>query len=186
MKTRISVIALIFVSAGVFGFSRTKNTPPSDLRDAVASQDFDITIPAFESNDGNIPVPKAAVIDTAKPSYVINENAPVKFVSFFLNNGSPAYVPNNNAPIVPISYFLVNGIPAYVVNENAQVKPVSFFLNNGSPAYIPNDNAPVVPISYFLVNGVPAYAVNPNAPVIPISYFLGTWKAPAKKVKVSK
>ena len=61
MKTKMAVVGLITIITGVLVFTRTKNAPPADLRDAVASQDFDTAIPVFENNNGNIPVPKAAV-----------------------------------------------------------------------------------------------------------------------------
>lgn len=140
MKTKITGIVLVTIIAGVFVFTRTKNAPPSDFRDAVVSQDFDTTIPSFENETDNIPVPKASVYDAAKPVSTIRENIPEKPLShftaggslYFLNDGTSVYVPKENTSVIkPISYFLVNGSPAYVVNEDAQLVPISYFLNNG-------------------------------------------------------
>ncbi len=65
MKTKITAVALIAVTAGVFAYTRTHNTPiPSDLRDAVADNgEFNTSIPVFPKDRGNIPEPKAEKAD---------------------------------------------------------------------------------------------------------------------------
>ena len=62
MKTKIAVLALIAVTAGVFTYKSTLNTPPSDLRDAVTdseSQEFNTAIPELSKSDVDVPAPKA-------------------------------------------------------------------------------------------------------------------------------
>lgn len=64
MKTKIVAVALITITAGVFAFTRTKNAPPSDFRDAVAerSSEFNTDIPTFENNNKDISVPMPTAV----------------------------------------------------------------------------------------------------------------------------
>lgn len=66
MKIRMAVLALLAVTAGVFVYTRTHNVFPSDLRDAVAEKpgEFNTSIPVFEKDGGNMPVP---IISAARP-----------------------------------------------------------------------------------------------------------------------
>ncbi len=68
MKTKITVVALITATAGMFAYTRPHNAIPSDLRDAVADNaGFDTSIPVFEKGSGNLPEPKvAAAADNGK------------------------------------------------------------------------------------------------------------------------
>jgi len=78
MKIKMAVIAFVTITAGVFSFTRTKNAPPSDLRDAVAdNRGFDISIPAFDKGNGNLPVPKIAVAHEKTPA---TTNSEVKLI----------------------------------------------------------------------------------------------------------
>ena len=65
MKTKIVAVALITITVGVFTFTRTKNAPPSDFRDAVAerSPEFNTDISVFKDDNGNLSVPKAGAVD---------------------------------------------------------------------------------------------------------------------------
>ena len=83
MKTRIVVVALITIAAGGFAFTRVKNVPPSDFRDAVAerSPEFNTDIPTFENNDKNIPIPKAMVPVPINPN--TTTGAPDFKISFY-------------------------------------------------------------------------------------------------------
>ena len=64
MKTKIAVLALIAVTAGVFTYNRTQRALPSDLRDAVGdvseSKDFDTNIPVVEKANVDFPAPNAS------------------------------------------------------------------------------------------------------------------------------
>src|SRR3989339_1473643 len=80
MKTKIAVLALIAVTAGVFTYKQTKHIPPSDLRDAVAdateSKDFDTSIPDLKSENTDkakmeLPVVKSASYDFGDRSFPI-------------------------------------------------------------------------------------------------------------------
>jgi hypothetical protein len=64
MKTKIIVAALLMVMAGMFTFMRTKNAPPSDLRDAVAEgrQDFTGEIRDVEEAIKDVSSPVSAAI----------------------------------------------------------------------------------------------------------------------------
>src|SRR3989339_1180289 len=62
MKTKIAVLALIAVTAGVFTYKQTKHIPPSDLRDAVADVSESGTgITDVKKVNIDIPAPEAAV-----------------------------------------------------------------------------------------------------------------------------
>jgi len=99
MKTKIVVVALITITAGVFTFTGTKNSPPSDFRDAVAdNKDFNTSIPVFEKDSGNIPVPVAATsvidIDGLSIDLLVNATGVTagletlnKYNDFYLKNG---------------------------------------------------------------------------------------------------
>ncbi len=64
MKTKITAVALIAVTAGVFAYTRPHKALPSDLRDAVADNGkFDTAIPVIEKDKANVPLPKAAPAD---------------------------------------------------------------------------------------------------------------------------
>ena len=77
MKTKIVVIALIAVTAGVFAYTRPHNAMPSDLRDAVADNgEFNTSIPVFEKDSGNIPAPKAAPVEGYAKDYVAGVGSP--------------------------------------------------------------------------------------------------------------
>lgn len=73
MRTKIIVIALLAVSAGVFAYTHQHNAAPSDLRDAVADNgEFNTSIPVFEKNSGNTQEPKPVAVGeaaVAKNSY---------------------------------------------------------------------------------------------------------------------
>ncbi len=63
MKTKITAVALILVTAGVFAYTRPHNALPSDLRDAVADNGkFDTSIPILDKNSANLPEPKAGKV----------------------------------------------------------------------------------------------------------------------------
>ncbi|PIX16779.1 MAG: hypothetical protein COZ72_00020 [Elusimicrobia bacterium CG_4_8_14_3_um_filter_50_9] len=75
MKTKMVVVALITVTAGVFSITHMKNAPPSDLRDAMASHNFDTNIPTFENDEKNVPIPKPVMseenaVGPAEPTHV--------------------------------------------------------------------------------------------------------------------
>jgi len=58
MKTKIAVLTLIAITAGIFAFTtRTRNVGPSDFRDAPAGVDLNTAIPVIEKDKGNIPIP---------------------------------------------------------------------------------------------------------------------------------
>src|SRR3989339_2107900 len=61
MKTKIAVLALIAVTAGVFTYKQTKHIPPSDLRDAVADvSDSGTGIADVKKVNVDLPAPEAA------------------------------------------------------------------------------------------------------------------------------
>jgi len=67
MRMKIAVMALAAVIVGVFAFTRTKNAPPFDLRDAVGDSEFNTDIPAFKKGDNsNIPAPLPPIKITPK------------------------------------------------------------------------------------------------------------------------
>ncbi len=69
MKTKITMVALIAVTAGVFAYTSPHNAIPFDLRDAVAdSGKFDTGLPVIDKNSGNIPVPKPVLVNGEKAS----------------------------------------------------------------------------------------------------------------------
>ena len=60
MKTKIAVLALIAVTAGVFTYKQTKHIPPSDLRDAVGDvSDSGTGIADVKKVNVDLPAPKA-------------------------------------------------------------------------------------------------------------------------------
>lgn len=64
MKTKTVAFALMAVTAGVLAWARPHDHRPADFRDAVADSDrFDTSIPVFAKDSGNIPEPKAAVVE---------------------------------------------------------------------------------------------------------------------------
>ncbi len=65
MKIKITVVALLAVTAGVFAYTRSHNTLPSDLRDAVA--DFtDIKVSDIKAgSSADIPMPAQATCPTS-------------------------------------------------------------------------------------------------------------------------
>jgi len=76
MKTKITVIAFLAVTAGAFAYTRPHKAIPSDLRDAPADSDrFDTSIPVFAKGGENVPEPKAVeavdtgINDTSKSIY---------------------------------------------------------------------------------------------------------------------
>ena len=85
MKTKITVIALLAVTAGVFAYTRPHNALPSDLRDAVADNGFDTSIPVFEKGGGNIPEPKAVRVEGLSQGRVPGRDAgaPARPVEYF-------------------------------------------------------------------------------------------------------
>lgn len=64
MRTKITVIALIAVTTGIFACLRPHNALASGFRDAAAdngkSQGFDTTLPVVDENSGSLPVPAAS------------------------------------------------------------------------------------------------------------------------------
>ena len=58
MKTKITVVALLAVTAGVFAYTRPHNAVPSDLRDAVADKAIDTLKGKAATSQGNVPEPK--------------------------------------------------------------------------------------------------------------------------------
>jgi hypothetical protein len=84
MKIKLVALGLIAVTAGVFAYTRPNTAIPSDLRDAVADKGFDTSIPSFEEDAGNIPVPKAeavegSVVEDALSATVQANSKPVYF-----------------------------------------------------------------------------------------------------------
>ncbi len=78
MKNKITAVALIAVSAGVFAYTRTHNTPiPSDLRDAVADSALEQL--GYDKRDGNIQEPKPVAVRGAKLHV---QEKPVKWIPF--------------------------------------------------------------------------------------------------------
>ncbi len=64
MKTKITAVALIAVSAGVFAYTRPYNAVPSDLRDAVADNSAVDTLKSgVAASDINVPAPPAAAAE---------------------------------------------------------------------------------------------------------------------------
>ena len=62
-------LAAVIVTAAVFAYvGNPRQHIPSDLRDAVASRDFDTSIPVITDENDSIPVPKAAPAP-GEPSY---------------------------------------------------------------------------------------------------------------------
>ena len=55
---------MVVLAAGFAYINGTHRHIPADLRDAVADRDFDTSIPAFDKGGGNIPVPKAAAVES--------------------------------------------------------------------------------------------------------------------------
>lgn len=62
MKTKITTLAFLVVTAGAFALLQTKNHIPSDFRDAIAdnmkSKDFDTALPILDKDNVEFPVPK--------------------------------------------------------------------------------------------------------------------------------
>lgn len=59
-KTKLAVFVLMGGITGLLVFNKTKTAPPSDLRDAVGSPEFNTDIPVFAKDDQAIPVSKAS------------------------------------------------------------------------------------------------------------------------------
>jgi hypothetical protein len=71
------ILAAVIVTAAGFSYIKSSHRNiPADLRDAVADNGkFDISIPVFEKNSGNIPSPKAVAVNGSESE----QNTP-KFV----------------------------------------------------------------------------------------------------------
>ncbi len=79
MKTKIKIIALVAVTAGMFACMKPQNAIASGFRDAVAdngkSQDFDTTLPVVGNDDRSLPVPAASAVALTN-SAAINPGKP--------------------------------------------------------------------------------------------------------------
>jgi hypothetical protein len=71
MKKKMVVLAVVTVAVGAFAFTRSKNSLPSDFRDAVGenssgegSDAFNTGLPAIEEADSGVPVPKAEMVNS--------------------------------------------------------------------------------------------------------------------------
>ncbi|MCG2725080.1 MAG: hypothetical protein L6420_02275 [Elusimicrobia bacterium] len=68
-KIALTIIAVAIIAGGL-AFTRTKNAPPTDFRDAMADnadyQDFDTVIPVIEGDKGNYPAPKAVAANNSE------------------------------------------------------------------------------------------------------------------------
>ncbi len=100
MKTKIIAVALIAVSAGVFAYTRTHNTPiPSDLRDAVADSAIDALKAGGGDQDIKVPEPEI------KPFYVET--------GFRRGSGNKGYVagldPSAGVPSNPVKWVTITG-----------------------------------------------------------------------------
>lgn len=82
MKTKIAVAALLTITAGMFTFTRTKNAPPSDFRDAPNSSSALEQAGYDKSNNIAIPVPEPSLDKST-----VGGNAVSKFlvVGIYLN-----------------------------------------------------------------------------------------------------
>ncbi len=83
-KTKLAVIVLLGSIALMLVFDKTKTVPPSDLRDAVGSPEFNTDIPAFAKDDRSIPVSQPSQAAPAQDLRLWNDYLGKNF------GGSPA------------------------------------------------------------------------------------------------
>ncbi|OGR43557.1 MAG: hypothetical protein A2X35_00705 [Elusimicrobia bacterium GWA2_61_42] len=79
------ILAVVAVATAA-GFGNIKSSHrhiPADIRDAVADNRFDTSIPSFEKNDGKIPEPKAAAVKGINKGYVepVEPATPIEYVA---------------------------------------------------------------------------------------------------------
>jgi len=79
------ILAVVAVTtAAGFGYIKSSHRHiPADLRDAVADNGFDTSIPSFEKNDGKIPDPKAAAVKGINKSSVepVEPATPIEYIA---------------------------------------------------------------------------------------------------------
>lgn len=98
MKTKlVGALLACCVAAGYYGWQRPAHTIPGDLRDAVADNS---ALGQLGGDISEVAVPEAR----PKPAYVVNENAPVVPIQYFLDDGKAvceALIPRREPGNVP-------------------------------------------------------------------------------------
>ena len=124
-KKIVLTLPIIVATTGAFAFTRTKSATPSDFRDAMA-EDFNTSIPSFDTNMGDFPIPKAVAANKkksktqseteetfifvhlhSKPFMRINPEKTKKNVEFFfknLNMNMISYQDNNVSRAIEIKF----------------------------------------------------------------------------------
>lgn len=154
MKTKIGVVVLIAVTAGVFEYTRPHNAMPSDLRDAVADNGkFDTSLPVFDKNSGNIPEPKAERVEGLSKGRAAGRGpgSPARPVEYFTipggefmmgdDSGNPGFKDAQPVHRVVIRTFDISRAPITVeqyaecvnAGECADLRSVSERCNFGRP-----------------------------------------------------
>ena len=133
MKTKIAVLTLIAVTAGMFTYTRPLNAMPSGLSDAVADNGkFDTGIPVFDKAGGDIPEPKAKAVDGPKSLFGIF--SPASADNGIVQNG------------VTMPYYLMAPRPAYTAQEAGMYSGYPVLLSH---AIIPDKESLLKAVSFW-------------------------------------